>query len=270
MKLNEILNEKVESQREEILSKLEANKEALQRAGTRFGVIKVLKKIFPGVDFKVFGYHAAAASWSPIKKRIAVHNNERIFSRKTVRNEWESFKNTLTDLLTHENIHKGQSERRDHLVVQANQNAPKLPAKEKRKMEQELMNLISLYDELTSAGMKEEAEKTHKKIEAFIKKAGKKGVAYHGTMRTYLQDRDEVAAYAEEAAGYMMRIARGFNPSADEETTKQNAIKALKASLAGKFNPTPRVIDRYIKAFGLRSKTTNQFVKQTVQYIQNS
>ena len=262
MRLFTLLPEAIESPRAYFHQKLVDNKDVLQQAKTRLGVTRALKRIFPDVDFKMFSTGPYAAGYTP-EKGVVVGNQNKLMSGKTVRNNWPWFLKTMTDLLTHEFIHKEQASRRgiDGQVSEK----PTVSKTEINKLRQQMMNLQADYHEYLNRGKYDEADKIQKEITKLKRSAEKQNFHMYGTRRDYLGDRDEITAYAEGIASTLITQYR--NQGYQGEQLKQKVIADLK-------NPTEsnnRDLLKYLNAFrGTKNKPVQQLLKQSVLYVEKN
>jgi hypothetical protein len=262
MKLHEILNEAVDSPREQIRQTLEDNKELLQKQRSRIGITRVLTKIFPGVNFRMFKLRRklGAAYYHPRTREITVGNVAKMMTRKTVRHKWDGFVDAMLELLTHENIHKEQAKRRNYLFKDLPDPSPELRTELKAKY-----HALALKHKHASG---DEKKKLEIKIQQLINKSRAQGVAlpleYDTWSRDYLSDKDEITAYAEQIAYDLVRVFE-LHTELPREAAKEAAIASLKNK---EWSDLSAVLNRYKRVFTDDSKTLKRVLKQVVHFIE--
>ncbi len=260
MKLCEILNEAIESSREQITQTIEDNKELLQNQRTRIGVTSVLSKLFPGVDFRWFAQSSAAA-YFPRTRRIEVGNVEgELLTPKYIRDEWKYFVKHLSDSLTHENIHKEQYKRRDHRsrwLGKIEGVFKSLPT---------IIKYANLKVSLKQETDPEEQRKLKKKIQKFRRKAYGRNIPLRGNKADYFSDKDEVTAYAEMIANDLVSTFQEIT-KLNLEYAKKTALFVLRRDVSGNDNLSTS-LKSYRKHFPGGDKTRNRIIKQAVRFIE--
>lgn len=256
MKLYEILNEAIESSREQIKQTLENNKELLQKQRTRMGVTRILSQLFPGVNFKWLANpkDVGAAYYHPRTREITVGNIAGLMTGKTVRHKWEGFVDVLVDFLTHENIHKEQHRRRNYRFNKAEDASPEF----RRSIKNKYADLIDRYED-ASGQQKEELEN---KLQKFIRKSRAQGVGLPLFDKDYLSIKDEITAYAEMIANELVSTLK--NSGYSNEVAKRGALIELRYRNKG-YKGT---LSKYRKIFTGHDKTLKRVLKQAVRFIE--
>lgn len=256
MELNDIIEEAIDTNREHIRRALEDHKTEIQQAKTRLGVRRVLHRLFPEVEFKAFGSPKGGglANWRAEDQKIRVGNQEGLVTAKVARNNWRLFVDNIVQLLTHEDIHRQQSERRGHRKEREYKD--KLTRKEKAAARQEYLNKQEPYINTRSA----ESERA---LGKFVTKMKKKGMNFEPTRKQYLSNTDEITAHAEGIAADT--VAAFKQQGADHEQAKRLALRALRTR--------PDQIEGlgyqgYREWFNKGDKTFKRLYKQIAQYIQ--
>lgn len=253
MRVSEIF-EAMSSPRREFEQKLEDNKQELQQPKTRMGVIKVLKQIFPDVEFKMFG-GKGEAKYEPSTRTITVYNTNNLMTGKNVRDNWGDFASTMSTLLTHEHMHKEQAKRRGYKHDDITPSADKKTRKEFFSQFERLQQSYAAYQQL---GKQEEAAKIFKQIQKLQRRAKSQGVHLANTRQQYFSSRDEVTAYAETVANKVVKMYNG---------DKKQAIQAIQSKPDQLQIPE---LQNYYLHVGKDSKTMKQLFKQVVAFIQES